>query len=77
MSRNFLNKSRLKSVEQTLAFVLGGTINEAAMKTETKLPLKDSLSRVKFVWAIVKDGERRTNCAVKKYRLQNKIFVLE
>ena len=37
-----------------------GTINEAAMRTEIKLPLKDSLSGVKFVWAIVKDDEHGT-----------------
>ena len=37
-----------------------GTINEAAMRTEIKLPLKDSLLGVKFVWAIVKDDEHGT-----------------
>ena len=37
-----------------------GTINEAAMRTEIKLTLKDSLSGVKFVWAIVKDDEHGT-----------------
>ena len=37
-----------------------GTINEAAMRTEIKLPLKDPLSGVKFVWAIVKDDEHGT-----------------
>ena len=43
-----------------------GTINEAAMRTEIKLPLKDSLSGVKFVWAIVKDDEHGT---IKTYEL--------
>ena len=56
-----MNKSRLKSVEQTLAFVLGGTINEAAMRTEIKLPLKDSLMRTRMILKIAWDTDSLNN----------------